>query len=93
MSALNTITEMAKTKLLPQWKVLLHNDDVNDATVIVERLQSITHLKPEDAIKTTEEAHKKGMSIIVITHRELAELYLEQFSSCTPPVRTSIEPA
>jgi len=34
-----------KTKILPQFKVILHNDDTNQAQVVVRRIIEFTPLK------------------------------------------------
>ncbi len=78
-------------RLLPRWKVLLHNDDVNDMEYIVHTLQDIVHMNEQDATLRTVEAHKTGVSLLLTTHRELAELYQQQFTSKNLTV--TIEPA
>ncbi len=78
-------------RLLPRWKVLLHNDDVNDMEYIVITLQDIVHLNQQDATLRTLEAHKTGVSLLLTTHQELAELYQQQFTSKNLTV--TIEPA
>lgn len=68
-------------KMLPPWKVLLHNDDKNDVVYVVVTIMELTTLKEQDAVKRTEEAHKTGVSLLVVTHKERAELYKDQFES------------
>ena len=70
-----------KRRLLPQWKVLLHNDDVNDMGYVVAAIQELTTLKRQEAILRMLEAHKKGLALLLTTHREHAELLAEQFTS------------
>jgi ATP-dependent Clp protease adaptor protein ClpS len=77
-------------KHLPRWKVLLHNDNKNEATYIVETLVELTPLKKEEAVEKTVEAHKTGVALIIVTHKERAELYLEQFQ--TKKITITIEP-
>ena len=79
------------SKPLPPWKVLLHNDDVNEFTYVIETIIVLTTLKPNEAIERTVEAHKKGVSLLLTTHRERAELYQEQFQS--KRLTVTIEPA
>jgi len=43
-------------KVLPPWKVLLHNDEVNEIGYVVETIQMLTTLPKEDAINRTLEA-------------------------------------
>ncbi|NJL31231.1 MAG: ATP-dependent Clp protease adaptor ClpS [Phycisphaerales bacterium] len=75
---------------LPRWKVLLHNDDVNDILFIVLTVQDIVHLNQKDATLRTIEAHRTGVSLLLTTHQELAELYQQQFTSKN--VTVTIEP-
>jgi ATP-dependent Clp protease adaptor protein ClpS len=78
-------------KQLPPWKVLLHNDDVNDFVYVVETIVTLTPLKPERAIICMKEAHESGLSLLLTTHKERAELYQEQFQS--KGLTVTIEPA
>lgn len=78
-------------KQLPPYKVLLHNDDVNDFDYVVKSVVSLTHLQTEDAVLRTIEAHETGVSLLLVTHKERAELYQEQFQSMK--LTTTIEPA
>lgn len=78
-------------RLLPPWKVLLHNDQVNELVYVVQTVQMLTPLSREDSINRTIEAHKSGVSLLLTTHQERAELYLQQFASKNLTV--TIEPA
>lgn len=68
-------------KILPPWKVLLHNDDKNSAIFVVASLVELTPLKEEEAIEKMAEAHKTGVSLIMVTHKERAELYRDILQS------------
>ena len=76
---------------LPPWKVLLHNDDVNEMGYVISTLIELTPLNKEDALERTVEANDSGVSLILVTHRERAELYQEQFQ--TKKLTVTIEPA
>ena len=76
---------------LPPWKVLLHNDDVNAADFVVVSIVALTPLNEQDAVLKTKEAHETGVSLLLTTHRERAELYQEQFQ--TKGLTVTIEPA
>ncbi len=76
---------------LPQWQVLLHNDDVNEVHFVAETVFSLTPLSKVEAAKRTLEAHQRGLSLLLVTHRERAELYVEQFRS--KHLTVTIEPA
>lgn len=66
---------------LPPWKVILHNDDVNTVEFVLQKVREITKLEEELAIKRILEAHEKGTSLLLTTHREKAELIEELFDS------------
>ena len=66
---------------LPQWKVLLHNDDVNDMGYVVETITTLTNLNRHAAFRRMLEAHNARVAMLLMTHREHAELLQEQFQS------------
>jgi ATP-dependent Clp protease adaptor protein ClpS len=76
---------------LPPWKVLLHNDDKNEVKFVVETIISLTPLNKQDAELRMMEAHETGVALLLTTHKERAELYMEQFASKSLIV--TIEPA
>ncbi|MCE9591378.1 MAG: ATP-dependent Clp protease adaptor ClpS [Planctomycetes bacterium] len=76
---------------LPPWKVLLHNDDVNEEIYVVETIVMLTTLNEQDATDRMVEAHTSGVALLLTTHRERAELIQQQFSSRNLTV--TIEPA
>ncbi len=76
--------------LLPPYRVLLHDDDVNDMGYVVEKILELTVLEFQDAIEKMLEAHETGVALLLVTHRERAELYAEQFA--TYKLSVSIEP-
>jgi len=71
-----------KRRMLPPWKVMLHNDDNNEFTDVVKTIYRLTPLSPEEATARTLEAHESGAALLLVTHQERAELYVEQFASC-----------
>lgn len=82
--------ERMKPRALPLWKVLLHNDDINEITDVVKTVRRLTPLNAQEAQSRIEEAHQSGLALLLVTHQERAELYVEQFASCNLTV--SIEP-
>ena len=78
-----TLTETVREPVgyLPRWKLLLHNDDVNDMDYVADTIRSLTILSREEAVLRMNEAHKSGVALILSTHREHAELLEEQFRS------------
>ena len=76
---------------LPPFKVLLHNDPVNDMSHVVRSIVELTPLKKEEAVEKMIEAHNTGVSLLLVTHQERAELYRDQFR--TKRLNVSLEPA
>ena len=73
------------------WAVLLHNDDVNDFAFVARSVIEFARLPHADAVERTIEAHESGVALLVVTHRERAELIEEQFR--TRGLTVTIEPA
>ena len=71
-----------KTKHLPPWKIILHNDKTNTAEYVINKVQEITKLDEEKATRRVLEAHENGVAILLTTHKERAELLVEMFQSC-----------
>jgi ATP-dependent Clp protease adaptor protein ClpS len=80
-----------KPKLQPLYRVLLHNDDVNEMGHVVLVIRKLTPLTLPEAVDRMLEAHHRGISLLLVVHKERAELYVEQFASCGLTV--TIEPA
>lgn len=80
-----------KPKHLPPYKVLLHNDDENTFEHVISSIVKITTLSTQEAILRTLEAHEMGLALLLTTHRERAELFIEQFASLS--LKTTAEPA
>ena len=88
-------TEKAPKKnppgLLPPWKVLLHNDDKNEVGFVIGTIIELTPLNKQEAELRTKEADKTGVALLLVTHKERAELYKDQFES--KGLTVTIEPA
>lgn len=69
------------TDRLPPYKVLLHNDDHNDMVHVVRSLVELTHHPEHAAVRIMAEAHTTGVALVLVTHKERAELYRDQFGS------------
>ncbi|MEL7237440.1 MAG: ATP-dependent Clp protease adaptor ClpS [Planctomycetota bacterium] len=80
-----------RRKSLPPWKVMLHNDEINAFEDVIDAILEITPLNASRAVQVTYDAHCRGVSLILTTHRERAELFVEQFK--TRQIRASAEPA
>jgi ATP-dependent Clp protease adaptor protein ClpS len=77
--------------MLPPYKVLLHNDDKNDFGFVIRTIVQLTPLNEQEAKLRTEEANNKGLALLLMTHKERAELYQDQFAS--KGLTVTIEPA
>jgi ATP-dependent Clp protease adapter protein ClpS len=77
--------------MMPPWKVLLHNDDKNDIGFVIGTIMELTPLNEMEAKVRTTEADKTGVALLLVTHKERAELYQEQFQS--KGLTVTIEPA
>jgi ATP-dependent Clp protease adaptor protein ClpS len=87
-----TITKEKTTpKQLPPFKVLLHNVDVNDMAYVVRTIMELVHLARQEAEQRMWEAHTTGLALLLVTHKEKAELIAEQFAS--KKLTVTIEPA
>lgn len=78
-------------EMLPPYKVLLHNDDKNDMVFVIRTVVELTPLNEEAAKQKMMEANDTGVSLLLVTHKERAELYQEQFQS--KGLTVTIEPA
>lgn len=79
-----------RPKQLPPYKVLLHNDDVNTFERVIAAILKLTTMQPQEALLRTLEAHETGVALLLVTHKERAELYREQFA--TFKITVTIEP-
>ena len=80
-SNLDTSPVLTPSKPMKRWKVIIHNDDKNTFDHVINTLMELAALKKQDAEIKTKEVHEEGLSIVLITHKERAELYKEQFES------------
>ena len=80
-----------KPRQLPPYRVLLHNDDINDISFVAHTVHELTPHSRATAVDITWRAHRRGVAIVVTTHQERAELYRDQFRS--RGLSVTIEPA
>lgn len=86
------IDEETLTRLLPPYRVVLHNDDVNDMDHVVRSLlRSVPSLTVERAAEIMLEAHNHGEATVIVCPKEAAEHYRERLESCG--LTATIEPA
>lgn len=89
-TATKTAPTPSKSKPLPPYKVLLHNDPVNDMLYVVRTIVELTPHNAGSARDIMLAAHTRGLSLVLVTHKERAELYQEQFRS--KKLKVTIEP-
>ncbi|MDM8007111.1 MAG: ATP-dependent Clp protease adaptor ClpS [Phycisphaerae bacterium] len=85
------LPKQSPPRVLPPWKVILHNDDINEMDRVVEIICLLTRLGKQEAVACMREAHKSGSALLLVTHQERAELYVEQFASYTLTVTAEPE--
>ncbi len=78
-------------QMLPPWKVLLHNADEPTFDHVISTIVELTPLNKQDAELRAKEADETGVSLLLVTHKERAELYKDQFES--KGLVVTIEPA
>jgi ATP-dependent Clp protease adapter protein ClpS len=76
---------------LPRYKVILHHDPQTDLMFVVRSVMELTRFPRAEATHKMWEAHHNGRSVLLITYRERAELYVEQFAG--KGLTVSVEPA
>ena len=64
---------------LPPYRVVLHDDDFNEIDSVIQILTRLTPLNRLRATVVTLHAHYHGDALVLITHKERAELYALQF--------------
>ena len=79
-----------RRRKLPPHKLVLHNDEVNTMDEVVLGIVKITPLSTAEAIRKMLEAHLSTTSVLLATHKERGELYVQQFASVR--ITTSLEP-
>lgn len=70
-----------QTRLMPMYRVLLHNDDVNDMEHVVYSLHCVFGCPMQEAISIMLEAHTAGVALCRVEPLERAELHMEQLQS------------
>src|SRR5579859_4803830 len=78
--------------LLPRYRVLLHNDDLNAMDrVVLALMRVIADMVIEQAVRVMLEAHTTGCAQVIICLKELAEHYREGLERYG--LTSTIEPA
>lgn len=79
-------------RLLPRYRVLLHNDDYNTMDhVVLALVRTVNDLGPDRAIQIMLEAHLHGIAEVITCLKEVAEHYRDGLESYG--LTSTIEPA
>lgn len=82
-----------KRKDLPQYNVVLLNDSKITFEQAYEAVKTILPTIPEDKLKEKiTDAHNRGQVVLLVTHKEKAEMYKELFAYHSPPIDVRITP-
>jgi ATP-dependent Clp protease adaptor protein ClpS len=80
------------SELLPPYRVMLHNDDVNEMGHVVRvLLRAVPGIGTERAEQIMIEAHLGGQAEVIVCPKEHAELYRERLEA--GGLTATIEPA
>lgn len=83
--------EATLTRLLPPYRVILHNDDHNGMDHVVRSLlRCVQSLSTEDAVAIMVTAHENGQATVIECPKEAAEHYRDGLESCG--LTATIEP-
>jgi ATP-dependent Clp protease adaptor protein ClpS len=78
------------TRLMPMFKVLIHNDDINDMRHVCQALMEVFKFELKKSVQIMVEAHKTGLALCTVEPKETAELHQEQLQSLN--LTATIEP-
>ena len=70
-----------RTRLLPPYRVLLHNDDVNSMELVVLALREVFAFSAEQAVAVMLEAHHTGVALCAVEPLERAEFHRDQLQA------------
>lgn len=83
--------KMGKVKLLPMYKVILHNDDVNSMHHVVGAIKDVFGFEAQKCVSLMLEAHNNGLALCKIEPLEHAEFHREKLQSYS--LTATIEPS
>lgn len=80
-----------RTRLLPPYRVLLHDDDYNEMNYVVfALLHAVNFLTRQEAARIMLTAHLTGKAVVTVCPKETAEYYQERLLSYN--LTATIEP-
>jgi ATP-dependent Clp protease adapter protein ClpS len=68
-------------RTLPPYRVVLLQDARNDLMFVIRTVMELTRYCRAEATHKMWQAHHHGRSVLLVTYKERAELYVEQFAS------------
>jgi len=77
--------------IMPRYKVLLHNDDVNSMEHVVKALRKVFRFDEPECVRLMIEAHNNGVALCAVEPLEQAELHRDQLAASS--LSATIEPA
>jgi ATP-dependent Clp protease adaptor protein ClpS len=81
LSTKPTVLREQQTTLLPRYRVLLHNDEVNGMEHVVKSLGRVFKFGRDKCEGIMLEAHRNGVALCVVEPLEQAELHRDQLRS------------
>ncbi len=72
---------LQRLTIIPLYRVLLHNDDINSMEHVVKALMRVFAFAQERAMQIMLEAHKTGVATCTVEPLEQAEFHREQLQS------------
>ena len=76
--------------VMPLYKVLLHNDDVNSMEHVVKALRQVFKFEEQECVRIMIEAHSNGIALCTVEPLEQAELHRDQLRAFS--LAATIEP-
>ena len=71
-----------RARLIPPYKVIVHNDDENEMNYVVfALLHAVNTLTTQEAERIMLTAHLTGQAVVVVCPKEVAEYYQERLLS------------
>ena len=90
-SAVKSLPELeARKRYIPLYKVLLHNDDVNDMEHVVKALMRVFRFDRPRCEEIMRQAHQEGLALCIVEPLEKAELHRDQLVAFS--LTSTIEP-
>lgn len=69
------------TRLMPLYRTIIHNDDVNSFDHVIRSVSEVFRFTVEQSVMITIEAHETGCALCKVEPLEAAEFHVEQLQS------------